>query len=74
MSEREERFEEMLRSVLGEYEDTVTRMERMRAEGKVKTATYRQLTGNKLTLQAMLARYEEFGLLGGLPKGELPVR
>lgn len=33
--------------------DTTTRMDRLRAEGKEKTATYRQLLGDKLQYQNM---------------------
>ncbi len=42
--------------------DTTTRMDRLRAEGKEKTATYRQLLGDKLQYQNMMELYKMFGL------------
>lgn len=63
MSQREEQFEAMLRAVQQEYADTLQRMEKLRAEGKTKTVTYKQLIGDKLTLQNILSRYKIYGLL-----------
>ena len=63
MSEREEKFEKMLQAIQMEYDDTVTKMEQLKAAGKIKTATYKQLMGTKITLQNMLSRYEIYGLL-----------
>lgn len=63
MSEREEKFEKMLLSIQKEYDDTVTKMEQLKAAGKIKTAAYKQLMGTKISLQNMLSRYEIYGLL-----------
>jgi hypothetical protein len=63
MSEREAKFEAMLQAVLAEYDNTTAKMEKLRADGKVKSATFRQLMGTKLTLQSILARYKVYGLL-----------
>lgn len=63
MTEREEKFEAMLRSVLQEYDTTVGKLEKLKAEDKTKTATYRQLLGDKLMLQAILTRCKIYGLL-----------
>ena len=63
MTEREEKFEAMLRSVLQEYDTTVGKLEGLKAADKTKTATYRQLLGDKLMLQAILTRYKIYGLL-----------
>ena len=60
---RLEAFERMMRAVRGDYEQTVRRMERLKAEGKEKTATYRQLMGNKLTAQNLLQLYRMYGLM-----------
>jgi hypothetical protein len=38
-------------------------MAKLKAEGKEKTVTYRQLFANKLQLQAMLSYYRTYGLL-----------
>lgn len=63
MSTREEKFEAMLQSVQREYEITLQKMEKLKGERKEKTATYRQLMGDKLMLQNILSRYKIYGLL-----------
>lgn len=63
MSEREEKFEKMLQGVQEEYDVTISKMEKLKTEGKTKTVTYRQLMSTKLTLQNILSRYEIYGLL-----------
>lgn len=63
MSEREEKFEAMLRAVQREYDDTLRKMETLKGEGKTKTVTYKQLLGDKLLLQNILTRYKIYGLL-----------
>lgn len=62
MSEREERFEKMLRDVRKQYAEICAKMEKLRADDRTKTATYRELLGNKLLLQNMLAMYRSYGL------------
>ena len=37
-------------------------MKRLKEEGKEKTATYRQLMGNKMQYQNMLSLYQIYGL------------
>lgn len=56
-------FEEMLKAILSQYDSTVEKMAKLKAEGKEKTVTYRQLFANKLQLQAMLSYYRTYGLL-----------
>ena len=51
-------FEEMLVQVQNRYQDTTAKMEQLKADGKVKSATYRQLMGNKLMYQNMLSLYQ----------------
>lgn len=63
MSEREEKFEQMLESIKTQYVSTVERLAVLKAEDKTKTATYRQLLGEKLRLKEMLTLYEIYGLL-----------
>ena len=63
MTEREAKFEAMLQSVLQEYDSTVEKLEQLKAADKTKTATYRQLLGDKLMLQNILSRYQIYGLL-----------
>ena len=63
MSEREERFERMLAEIQAEYAAIEQKMAALRAEGKTKTVTFRQLMGNKLTYQSMLTMYRDHGLI-----------
>ena len=65
MEDRLSQFEAMLSAVQREYTDTVSKLEALKAADKTKTATYRQLLGDKLTLNAILTRYRVYGLLGG---------
>ena len=60
---RLEQFEAMLAVVQAQYADTTAQMERLKAAGRVKSATYRQLFAKKLNLQDMLTFYEVYGLL-----------
>ncbi len=63
MSEREEKFEKMLAFVQQKYDDTLRKMEKLKAEGKTKSATFRQLMGDKLTYQNILTLYRLYGLI-----------
>ena len=63
MSEREERFERMLQEIQAEYAAIERKMSVLRAEGKTRTVTFRQLMGNKLMYQSMLSMYREHGLI-----------
>ena len=53
----------MLTFVQQEYEKTTEKMEDLKGDGKEKSATYRQLMGNKLTYQNLLAMYRLYDLL-----------
>lgn len=63
MTQRQEQFEKMLQAIQTEYETTVSKMEKLKAEGKTKTTTYKQLIGDKLRLQNMLSLYRIYGLI-----------
>ena len=63
MTEREEKFEKMLAFVQQKYADTAAKMEALKAADKTKTATFRQLMGDKLMYQNMLTLYKLYGLL-----------
>lgn len=58
-----EAFEKMLEAILLQYGSVVEKMDKLKAEGKEKTATYRQLFANKLQLQTILSYYRTYGLL-----------
>lgn len=62
---REKAFEEMLAFVLERQAGTIEQMERLKRENKTKSATYRQLMGNKMMYENMVSLYRLFGLLEG---------
>ena len=53
----------MLAFVQQRYADTLQRMEQLKAEDKTKSATFRQLMGDKLMYQNILTLYNLYGLL-----------
>lgn len=57
-------FEKMLTAVQENYDQTDRRMKQLKAEGKEKSATYRQLMSSKLQYQNMLSMYRLYGLIG----------
>lgn len=61
--QRLQAFEDMLNAVLQNYKDADEKMKQLKAEGKEKSATYRQLMGHKLQYQNMLSMYQIYGLL-----------
>ena len=52
-----------LRNEKAEYAGIVSKMEKLKGEGKVKTVTYKQLMASRLTYQNMLSLYEIYGLI-----------
>ena len=63
MTEREEKSEKMLQAVQEQYAATVEKLAILKDQDKTKTATYRQLLGDKLMLQNILSLYRIYGLL-----------
>lgn len=62
-------FECMLVDICRRHEETVDKMASLKAQGREKSATYRQLLGNKMTLQNMLSLYKLYDLLDDSRKG-----
>lgn len=60
--ERLEAFEKMLETILSQYRTVSEKMAVLKAEGKEKTVTYRQLFTSKLQYQANLSYYQAYGL------------
>ncbi len=56
-------FEQMLKDILEKAAYESEQMEKLKSEGKEKTATYRQYFGNRLLYKAMLDKYREDGLI-----------
>lgn len=61
--ERLEAFEQMLSDIKKQAEQELAQMERLKAAGKEKSATYRQYFGNRMMYQMILEKYREYGLL-----------
>lgn len=62
MQTRLEAFEAMLAAVMQEYRQTAEKMAALKAQGKEKSVTFRQLMARKLELANMLATYRAYGL------------
>jgi len=60
--ERLAAFERMYADLLKERETVLGQMEELRAAGKQKGATYKQLLAQKLTLQNLIGRFETYGI------------
>ena len=69
-NERLAAFEAMLDAVQRDYAATCEKMRQLRAQGKEKTATYRQLMAGRLQCQSTLSLYQVYGLIEGPPKTE----
>ena len=61
--ERLNAFEKMLSDILVQYDSVTEKLVALKAEGKEKTVTYRQLFTNKLQYQTILSYYRTYGLL-----------
>ncbi len=61
-AERLAAYDAFAGEVRAELADTAARMDALRAENKVKTATYRQLFAARVTLKDIVRRLEERGL------------
>lgn len=61
--DRLEAFEAMLAGLQSQAAYEQQQMERLKAAGKEKSATYRQYLGNRLLYGQMLALYRQYGLI-----------
>lgn len=61
--ERLEAFEKMLSDITAQVSHEAAQMEKLKADGKEKSATYRQLFGNRLLYKHMLDTYRKYGLI-----------
>lgn len=61
--QRLEAFEKMLKAILSQYNSTAEQMNKLKAEGKEKTVTYRRLFANRLQYRTVLSYYRIYGLL-----------
>ena len=61
--ERIEAFERMLADIQKQAAYETGQMEKLKAAGKEKTATYRQYLGNRMVYKLLLDKYREYGLI-----------
>ena len=61
--DRTDAFEQMLSDLIKQAAFEQAEMDRLKAAGKEKTATYRQYFSNRIICRMMLDRYKEYGLL-----------
>ena len=61
--ERIEAFEKMLKDIQNNYEQEKNLMDELKAQGKDKTATYRQYMGNRLMYGMIISLFKQYGLL-----------
>lgn len=61
--EKLDAYEKMHDMVQKEYEEISEKMDKLKAEGRVKSATYRQLMGRKMTYSTILELYKVYGLV-----------
>ena len=62
-TERLTAFEAMLADVQAQSWQIEAQMRALKAQGKERSATYRQLMGNRLQLAQVLAMYRAYGLI-----------
>ena len=55
-------YDRLYADLLTERDQVAAQMDRLREQGKVKSATYQQLIANKLTLQNLIGRFEIYGI------------
>ena len=61
--ERLEAFEAMMKMVLEQSDKERIEMEKLKVQGREKSATYRQYMGNRLFYNRLIALYKDYGLL-----------
>lgn len=61
--ERLEAFEAMMKVILEQSDAERMKMEKLKMQGKEKSATYRQYMGNRLFYSRVIELYKEYGLL-----------
>ena len=61
--ERLAAFERMLADIQTQSEYEKEQMEKLKSQGKEKSATYRQYFGNRMLYKMMLDKYHQYGLI-----------
>lgn len=53
-------YEDMHQALLAERKKLIQDLERLKAQGKTNTITYKQLLANKLTVMGLLSRFDTY--------------
>ena len=56
-------FERMHADIQKQSENEKEQMEKLKAQGKEKSATYRQYFGNRMLYKMLLDKYQQYGLM-----------
>lgn len=63
LMERLAAFELMISDIQKQFEYEIIQKEKLKSEGKEKSATYRQYFGNYMLYKMILEKYREYGLI-----------
>lgn len=63
MDERLDKFEKMLSDIQTSYNREKSEIDRLKNEGKEKSATYKHYLGNRLLYNWIITKYKEYGLI-----------
>lgn len=61
-SEKLRAYEAMHENIIDRYNTASDKMIKLKAEGKEKSVTYKQLMAEKMTMQKIMSMYEIFGI------------
>ena len=61
--DRLERFEKALNDILKNYDELAKELEKLRNEGKMKTAKFRELLGKKLVYSMIITIFKRYDLI-----------
>ena len=61
-SEKLKAYEDMHKNVIERFNTASEKMVRLKAEGKEKSVTYKQLMAEKLTMQKIISMYEIYDI------------
>ena len=62
-TDRLQAFEQMLKDVKSQMQYTQSELDKLKAQGREKSVTFKQYLSNKLMYQRILSLYEKHGLL-----------
>ena len=60
--QRLEAFEAMMNDIIAQAESEKTKMDQLKAQGREKSAAYRQYMGNRLFYSRVIELYRQYGL------------